>query len=318
MDVAEPPRIVFENPRRCADGHHAEQLLKQVLSRARAPGHAWLVTMRVGSGTPGTLEADGEITDDDGTTVGHRVVTGKPGDCGGLARAIGVWASLVLDAEINRPRPAVAAEGETPATPPSDDKSQSDPAPSRDTKGQPSPAEAQSAAVWPPPPPGEKPTRREDARTIEIGAGGFLMTGVTGAGGDLLVGGTPFVVVEVAKGVFLRPAIELGASVPSAAPRMTLGATRLDVCMRLAGLYTNLHGMQLDICGGADVGILDADRRVLPYVDFGPSLDLRGELGGDLAVVLRGLVNINAVHDDVLGTPLWGGRGELAISWRLR
>ena len=144
------------------------------------------------------------------------------------------------------------------------------------------------------------------------------MTGMTGSGGGLLVGATPFLVIEVARGLFLRPAIALGGSLASASPAITLAATRLDACMRVAGLYTNLHGMQLDICGGSDVGALDAEGRLVPYVAFGPSMDLRGELGGDLAVVLRGLVNVNAAHDDTLDTPLWAGRAELAMSWRLR
>jgi hypothetical protein len=320
VDVAEPPRIVFENPARCTDGHRAEELLRQVLARARAPGHAWSVTMRVDAGRPGALAADGEIKDEGGATVGHRVVTGKASDCGGLARAIGVWASLVLDAEMNRPpRPVAAEDPEPQSTPDQDEKTRADGGPSLDGGVRPAAAaETQSAPAWPPAPPGEKTLRREDSRTLEIGAGGFLMTGATGSGGDLVVGASPFVVVEVAKGVLLRPALAFGESLSSATPHLTLAMTRMDACMRFAGLYTNLHGMQLDICGGTDLGMLDADGHVRSYLAFGPSIDLRGELGGDLAVVLRGLVNVNAVHSELLDTPLWAGRGELAMSWRLR
>jgi len=320
VDVAEPPRIVFENPTRCTDGRRAEELLRQVLAQARAPGSAWLVTMRIDSHKPGALEASGEITDDAGTTVGHRVVSGKGTDCGGLARAIGVWASLVLDAEVHRPRPVPPSDQPSPSTPERDDDTEADSGPAPGAKPRSTAtADAQSNAAWPPPlPPGEKPSRRDDARTFEVGAGGFLMTGITGTGGDLLVGTTPFVVIEVAKGLFLRPAIALGGSLPSASPRMTLATTRTDACVRLAGLYTSTHGMQLDICGGADAGMLEADGRMLPHVAVGPSMDLRGELGGDLAVVLRGLVSVNAARDHQLATPLWAGRGELAMSWRLR
>ncbi|HZU85683.1 MAG TPA: hypothetical protein VE987_22305, partial [Polyangiaceae bacterium] len=159
--------------------------------------------------------------------------------------------------------------------------------------------------------------RHEEGRALEIGAGPFLMTG-TGAG--LMAGGTPFVVIEVTKGVFVRPALLFGRSLPSSGPDASLAATRLDACLRVAGLYTNRNGMQLDLCGGADVGVLLDAGPTAPYVAFGPSLDLRGELGGDLAAVLRGLFDVNAVqeHGDLLDTPLWAGRVELAMSWRLR
>lgn len=320
MDAAEPPRIVFENPARCTDGRRAEELLKQVLARAQAPGGGWLVTMRVDPTGPGALAADGAIKDEMGATVGHRVVTGKASDCGGLARAIGVWASLVLDAEVNRPPRPIPAVGEEPAPnqPNQPDKTEADAGPTV-AEGRPvAAAETQPVPVWPPPAPGEKLVRRDDARTLEVGAGGFLMTGITGTGGDLLVGASPFVFVEVARGVFLRPALALGGSVPSGSPRMTIVVSRTDACVRFAGLYTSLHGMQLDICAGGDIGMLDADGRVRAYVAFGPSVDLRGELGGDLAVVLRGLVDVNTVHSALLATPLWAGRGELAMSWRIR
>src|SRR5579864_3027934 len=101
VDVSEPPRIVFESSARCPDGRRAEAMLNQVLGKARAPGHAWVVTMRFDAPSPGVFHADGDIKDDGGTVVGHRSFVGKPGgDCEGLASAIGVWASLVLDAEM--------------------------------------------------------------------------------------------------------------------------------------------------------------------------------------------------------------------------
>lgn len=317
MDVAEPPRIMFESPARCADGHRAEELLRQVLARARAPGHAWVVTMRVDAATPGVLHGEGEITDDDGAAVGHRVFTGKPGDCGGLASAVGIWASLVLDAELKRPRTVAAAEEPPPATLEPGESPQPHASSPREAKPHPVVANAdpQSAAEWQSGgPPGERPSRHEEGRTLELGAGGFLMTGT---GGGLLVGATPFLLIEVAKGVFVRSAIALARSVPTSDPVTTWVATRWDGCLRVAGLYATLHGMQLDLCGGFDFGMLDTGR-LLPYLAFGPSMDLRGELGGDLAVILRGLFGVNAVHEDSLDTPLWAGRGELAMSWRLR
>jgi hypothetical protein len=320
VDAAEQPRIVFESHARCGDSHRAEQLLRQVLLAARAPGHAWVVGMRIDATTSGVLHGEGAITNDRGVAVGRRVFTGKPGDCSGLASAVGIWASLVLDAESKRP-PAIAAtapQGDEPAAAAAaasqlpggpTDGSSVDAGPVRDASPPAEPTE------WPTPAaPGDRASRREDGRAIEVGAGGFLMTGT---GGGVLVGATPFVLVEVAKGVFVRPALAVGQSLPSGDTAVTWVATRVDACLRVAGLYTNLHGMQLDICGGTDVGVLAAGR-ALPYVSFGPSMDLRGELGGDLAVILRGLIGVNAIHEDSLDTPLWAGRGELAMSWRLR
>lgn len=324
MDAAEQPRIVFESHARCSDSRRAEQLLRQVLSPARAPGPAWVVAMRIDATSSGVLQGEGAITDARGVAVGRRVFTGKPGDCSGLASAVGVWASLVLDAESKRP-PTVAAtapQGDDPAAP------AYEPTPAAPTEGSsvdagplPAATSADASAApaepseWPATvAPGDKASRREEGRAVEVGAGGFLMTGT---GGGVLVGTTPFVLVEVARGVFIRPALAVGQSLPSGDTAVTWIATRVDACLRVAGLYTNLHGMQLDICGGTDAGVLVAGR-ALPYVSVGPSMDLRGELGGDLAVILRGLIGVNAIHEDRLDTPLWAGRGELAMSWRLR
>lgn len=328
MDVAEQPRIVFESHSRCNDGHAAEELLREVLSRSRAPGHAWVVAMRIDGTTPGVLHGEGEITNDAGAEVGHRVFTGKPGDCRGLASAVGIWASLALDAEMKRPRPVATSDGEddAAAAAPGATAAMSADAPLGDTTAEPTPAgspgppaTARVGAPTPPDWPGatapvEKTNHREDDHVVELGAAGFLMTG---SGGGLVVGASPFVLVEVARGIFLRPAIAVGGTLPGQEPAVTWASTRFDGCLRVAGMYTNLHGMQLDFCGGADLGVTIGDR-VFPYMSIGPSVDLRGELGGDLAVILRGLFGFNLFHEDELDTPLLAGRGELAFSWRVR
>jgi hypothetical protein len=328
VDVAEQPRIVFESHSRCNDSHAAEELLREVLSRSRAPGHAWVVAMRIDGATPGVLHGEGEITNDAGVAVGHRVFTGKPGDCRGLASAVGIWASLALDAELKRPRPVATMEGQddAPASAPgatavmsadSPEASQTDGPPRVTPRGPPAaePPEAPPPADWPgAASPAEKSNHREDGHVVEIGASGFLMTG---SGGGLVMGASPFAFVEVSKGIFLRPSIAVGGTLPGQEPVVTWVASRFDGCLRVAGMYTNLHGMQLDLCGGTDLGVLVADR-VLPYMAIGPSIDLRGELGGDLAIILRGLFGFNLFHEDELDTPFLAGRGEVALSWRLR
>jgi hypothetical protein len=324
VDAAEPPQIVFESPARCPDARRAHGLLEQSLARARAPGAGWAVTVRVAALGPGTLRAEGEVRDDHGAPVGHRVLERKASDCSGLARAMGVWASLVLDAEIHRPHNVVRAE-EASSPPEGAASAQLDGPTNGGATLRPAAIgpDSETAPGWPVPVREEKldadrelAARRDEARTFEVGAGAFLMSG---AGGGLMSGVTPFMVIEVAKGVFIRPALVFGQSLPWSGPDTTLATTRSDACLRVAGLYTSRNGMQLDMCAGADVGVIRSTKSA-PYVAVGPSLDLRGELGGDLAVSLRGLfdMNIVQVQGDSLDTPLWAGRVELALSWRLR
>jgi hypothetical protein len=321
VDVAEPPRIVFESSARCPDGHRAEELFRALLARSRAPGKAWVVSMRIDATGAGALHGEGEITDDVGAAVGHRAFTGKPGDCGGLASAVGIWASLVLDAELTRPHTIAAAATDEQAAAGRElgDKVESG-ASQPDRPNEPTPpsppADPPPATDWPSgASAAEKSLKREDGHTLELGATGFVMWG---AGGGAVAGASPFLLIEVAKGVFVRPSIAIGETLPSAEPAITWAVTRADGCLRMAGLYTNLQGMQLDLCGGVDAGMVDVHGKALPYLAMGPSMDLRGELGGDLAVTLRGLFGVNAVHEDSLDTPLWAGRGELALSWRLQ
>jgi hypothetical protein len=322
VDVAEPPRIVFESSAHCADGSRAGELLKQMLAPARTPGHEWVVSMRIETTAPGDLRAEGEITNEEHAAVGHRTFTGKASDCRGLARAMGVWASLVLDGEANHPR-STASTSDQPAggSGPSGTSGAALDA-QRGTTAQTAAkapeARPPPAQTWPPTPePAEKPWRRDDAQGLELGIGGFLMAGT----GGLLVGATPFLFIEVAKGFFLRPAIVIGAGAVIGAraspvagePAMTLGGGRLDGCLRVVGLYSNLQGLQFDLCGGVDAGVVDVSSQMLPYVAVGPSMDLRGDLGGGLAITLRGIVGVHVVRD--VSMDLMAGRGELAMSW---
>jgi hypothetical protein len=197
-------------------------------------------------------------------------------------------------------------------------------------------AGAETPGAWPAPAPLEKPSPEHDwylhhdeARTLELGAGVFLMTGT---GGGALAGPTAFVVVEAGRGIFLRPALAFGQSLTSLPPsdihNSTWAATRFDACLRLPGLYTRHHGMQLDLCGGTDLGfstVASNEQTTLPYLDIGPSIDLRGELGSRLSAVLRLVAGVNLLQPsfkDLSGNaeqvPLATGRLELAFSWDLR
>lgn len=334
MDYAEPPQIVFAQPAPCADAGRAEELLRRTLAPSRAPRAGWSVAIRFARDASG-LRAEGEITDDKGGAVAHRVFTRATPECAALSRAIGVWASLVLDAEVDKAANA-------PPPPPSAPVKASAPEP---------------LVPWPAPAPHEKPSpeaytllkHEEGRRSLEIGVASFLMGG-TGTG--VLAGPEIFTVFEVGSGVFLRPTIAFGRTLQSLKPTGdvygTWGVTRFDTCVRVPGLYMDRRGMQLDLCGGADIGFLhfdqassfgssfgstgatgtppSTDARTLPFLSLGPSLGLRGELAGDLSVEIRGVAGLNVIResfdDPAFGArvdpPLLNARVELALAWRVR
>jgi hypothetical protein len=335
LDHAEPPKVVIEAPAVCADGGHTEEVLRRTLAPARAPSGAWTVWMRVSRMADGSLRGEGEVTDAAQAPVAHRDFFG---DCAPLARAVGVWASLVLDQELTR----VEA---SPEQPPGAEK--------RDDAPRAPPAHATAppdVSVWPAPAPEEKPPPEAslvlkhdpDKRTLETGAATFLMGG-TGTGA--LAGPSIFAFVELGGGVFFRGALAVGRTLEALKPATdvygTIGISRFDACFRLPGLYLDRRGLQLDACGGADMGFLhfDAmsanqygtqagpvDARTIPFLALGPSLGMRGDLASDLAVEVRGVLGLNLIResftDPVAGTfvdpPIFGGRVELGLSWRWR
>jgi hypothetical protein len=141
-----------------------------------------------------------------------------------------------------------------------------------------------------------------------------------------MAGASPYAIFEAGRGVFLRPALFLGQSLTAINSPPVLDAVwvagRFDTCLRLPGLYKQDQGIQLDLCGGADFGVLDdnTDDALLPFVSVGPSLDLRGELGSSLSASIRGVTGINLTSETVgpVYQPLWSGRLELAFSWKVK
>lgn len=320
----------------------SEDVLRQAVASARAPGTAWVVRIRVEPTNAHSLRAEGEIIGENGSVIAHRTLSGAAGDCDGLARAVGVWASLVLDTERARSSPEAAPAGGTAsAGAPTTTGATSSPGRSPDLGV----ADGHPEMTWPAPAVLEKPSpehewylHHDDERTLELGVGAFLMMGT---GANTLAGATPYVVIEAGNGIFLRPSLAIGQSVmplaSAAEVRATWAAARFDTCLRLPGLYTRHRGIQLDTCAGADLGFTHfgaapagtagtpVNVLTIPFASVGPSLELRGELGGSLAVALRGVAGFNVVRpgfDDGTGThievPQWSGRIELALSWRLR
>jgi hypothetical protein len=267
------------------------------------------------------LHAQAKITDELGILVADRALSVSAGDCRGLARAVGVWASLVLEQELARSRSIVASNAATPTA--SSRESGTSAAAWR---------ESQLSVLWPAPAPLEKPVpegdwylhhEHDDTRTLELGVTGFLMSG---AGAGAVAGASPFAIIEAGHGVFLRPAFYVGQALTALNSPPVLNALwmagRFDTCLRLPGLYTPSKGMQLDLCGGADFGFVDdsTDDEIIPYVSVGPSLDLRGELGSSLSAAIRGVTGINATSGTTgpVYQPLWSGRLELAFSWKVK
>ena len=332
MDLPEPPRVVFELPAPCADAARAEALLRRALAPSVAPHGGWTVTMRVVR-EGGVTHAEGEITDETEAPVAHRSVSrehapdepstpsAKGESCGALARAVGVWASLVLDAELQRAEDA--------------------------GRGTPAPATEPASSAWPapaPPPPKPPPeahlflAHEPEGRSVEAGVSWFVMGG-TGAG--ILVGPTLFSVLETGSGWFLRPQLAIGRTLRAVNANRdnygTWGAARVDACKRIAGNYLDRRGIQLDTCAGTDLGFITIENpsdnlgtessksgRSLPFFAFGPSVQLRGELGSDFAVALGATVELNLVREH-LGQGFYDvtpsiivARGELAVSWSFR
>jgi hypothetical protein len=324
VDLPEAPAIIVERPAPCADVAKAEELLHRTLAPALAPRGSWSFIARF-SRKGASLTVEGQITDEVDTPVAHRVLTQPGNECASLARAIGVWAALVLDAEAER-----AARAPPPSRPEA-----------------PVPAPIESA-------PEEKQgpeaslslTHDEGERTLELGLSMFLMGG-TGSG--VVAGPTVFGVVEASQGWFLRPALFIGQTLDGVGAANNVSAwlaeARFDVCGRIAGFYIERHGIQLDVCAGLEAGFTHVDVSAtsnqpqvsdnLPLVAVGPSLGLRGELGNGLALTIRAVMDLNLVRSGIrlqapgmseatseedmeVSPSIFVGRGELGLSWQLR
>ncbi|MEO6420913.1 MAG: hypothetical protein ABIP39_15985 [Polyangiaceae bacterium] len=290
---------MLEQPAACAEGDGAKGLFSRALATSPAPEAGWSVHVRIEK-TPGGLTATGEMFDARSLPVANRIFKSEGTTCAPLAKAIGVWSSLVLDNQ-----PAVTPEAPKTAAP-----------------------VVASEVPWlPMAPPPEKASPEQylflrhpeaSARSLEIGAATFIMDGL-GTGG--LFGGAIFGVAELGGGFFLRPALAIGQSIGDNVHDAGIAFTRIDGCGRIPGFYRERRGMQLDLCGGADVGVIRTNGRTLGFFAPGPAIALRGELASELSAELRGaaLINLTRVSElDAQGASLFAGRAEFALTWRLR
>jgi hypothetical protein len=339
--------VVLESQADCADLERARAALSEALVAARAPAHGgsrlrgarptgpsadardsrgpsagphWTMTMTVAPAlanastrSQGTKSAEAVIVDDAGTIVAQRTLNDRNARaCLPLARAVGAWASLVLDAELVR-----AKEDGTLTTPSADDEGPSTvKAPMRLVRTHPD-ADTGSSS-------GSAPSSSPKAeRALELGSMVYVRNGVLANGG--MAGISPFVAVELANAWVLRPSLAFGRSTEGSVGMSHVGG-RADICRRIPGNYTERRGIEADLCAGFEGGVLTSQTSPTAPGDsvgragFGPAATLRGELAGGVALEVRGLVGANFIQSALRGqgeAPLVFAAAELGISVRL-
>jgi hypothetical protein len=371
--------VVLETQAECSDADRARAALSEALIAARAPAHGgarlrgprstspaseprdgrglahWTVSMTV---TPaagnvsaryqGSKSVEALIVDDAGTIIAQRTLTDRNArTCLPLARAVGAWASLVLDAEMVR---AKDDDGSLP-TPPSSSSSSSTSsssrsshaasgdsgAPSSTRTGGASQVSTRSAVIVTADMRAERdssssssdsaPTTTNEPRATEVGSMVYIRNGMMATGG--IAGVSPFAAFEVASGWILRPSMMFGRSTEGAAT-LSHVAGRGDVCRRIPGNYIERRGIEADLCTGFEVGVIatpgttqgtkTTPAETVSRVGFGPSAALRGELAGGVALEVRGLFGANLNQRPLNGQaelPLVFAAAELGVSVRL-
>ena len=325
MDVVDVIAVeaVLESHAECSDADRARAALNDALTAARAPARGgsrpggarpttphWTVSMSVGGG-PGGASApksvDALITDDLGKVVAQRTLTDRSARaCVPLARAVGAWASLVLDAELTRTKDDAPPPATTTATP---TLGLREARPSRDTAGTSTDAEPKTVP----------------RRSVELGLMGYMRNGMTSTGG--FGGLSPFLTIEVSSGWVLRPSLALGRAtsrIPVSASEssaMTHVGARADFCRRIPGNYIERRGIEADLCAGLESSLVTAEQSGSAVrLGMGPSANLRGELADGLALEVRGLFGVNYLNAPLqseASAPLVFASAELGVSVRL-
>jgi hypothetical protein len=307
--------VVVETTSACPDRARAQAALADALASARAPkrggpANTWLV--RFGAEDDAKIKrATARIIDDRGTTVAERTVDDRAA-CAPLARALGAWASLVLDDELARARDAAEA---VPAPPPPAREDKALAPATLDQSDWRSPRDPDRAAGEQ----GEKPW------TLEVGLMGYLRDGLAASTG--FAGGSAFAALEVAPGWFARPALFYGTSTTlvavdssERAPARQVGG-RGDFCRRIPGNYIERRGLELDVCLGGDLAGVRTRTDSVARASVGPAAAFRGEIGTNANLELRLVTGYNFIRESLAREellPIVFAQAEVGVSWRWR
>jgi hypothetical protein len=292
----------------CPNLEQAQDALRAALGASVAPEAGW--RLRVFDERRGThVIVTANLDDAQGNAVAHRVIDATASDrCDGVISALGVWAGLVLDAEV--------AKAKTQPKPP--------PVVTPPANGGTTSARVLQPAGEVSNPDGGAPQHRQS--TLEVGASATLQNSPFTLHDSALVGGEAYMLIEMVRSFFLRPTV-MGASAIGIAAVYIGG--RMDACLRVPGNYVEHRGLLLDMCAGTELAAFnhptaDLGGNLGPSVtdalfSLGPTIALRGDLASDLAVEVRGLANFNVVHTgDPTLIALLSIRAELGLTWRLR
>ncbi len=256
------------------------------------------------------LTVQAVITDEDDDEVSRRTLERETEDCGALARAVGVWAALVLDAEVERARSPVVGVEPPPEAPP------------------PRPPHRP-----PPPPPHVWASSELHRNRIDGGATAFV---AWGTGSNIAGGPSLFGRFETVPGLFVRPAFSLGRTLDGTTPagpvHATWGTARLDACGIVPRGWLRQRRFEAELCIGPEIGILQFDSANVPlpptaapavvsghsYPLFavGPSVDVSWRLAGPLSALVRAVGELDILRDS-LSEPGIGARTASTFLGRL-
>jgi hypothetical protein len=342
---------VLEAQAECSDLDRARAALSEALTAARAPARGgsrhrgarptsppssesrdsslahWTLTVTVSAASSSTTtkaaaakSVEAVIVDDAGTIVAQRTLTDRTArTCVPLARAVGAWASLVLDAEMVRAKDDDASQptlATTPTPTPSSARPAGTPTLTFGLAGQPRPRDSAAAA----PAVADAPPIK---RSVEIGSMVYIRNGMSATGG--FAGASPFITIEVAEGWVVRPSLAFGRATEGVQGTSHVGG-RGDLCRRIPGNYIERRGIEADLCAGLEAGVVTSQTGggargdSVGRAGIGPAANLRGELAYGLALEVRGLVGANLAQSPLAGhsaPPLVFAAAELGISVRL-